>query len=181
MGKESSDFIIISVTKLRILGITPNQFVLLVKVARGLKDPSQEDHKDIEALILKGYLIENSHELKLTEKVRAFDLDLEQAWTEFKNTYPSRTPDNSRNLRSGLSVAKDKYCKYLRSNTAIHEDIIKSLQREIQHRKQTNTLKFMPAVSTYVNQKLWEDYLDSDEQLDTSTNLVGSLIIDTDD
>lgn len=161
----------LSIPKLKALSLTPDEFVYLwclsinkVTIIQDLLTPSEISQIE-DNLINKEYAVDTNGVITITAKSNnIINLDGEKAWEEFKSTYPSRSPIHKRNLRSGLAKAREKYKNIIRNDSLLHEQILEALKRDIKSRQlQVNGLEYMPAISTYVNQKLWEDYLDESE------------------
>jgi hypothetical protein len=80
-----------------------------------------------------------------------------ELWEEFIKIYPSKTP-NGRRLYTNLEKTAKKYESIVKNNRILHEKILILLNKDLKDRRSTNSLNYLPQISKYVNQKLWEAY-----------------------
>lgn len=126
--------------------------------------------KDID----EGYVLNNIIPIKDISSINNFSIgedfiknsentnnELEANWKEFIELYPKSI--NGRPLHNTKEKNKLKYFRYLKSGI-LQTDIIKGLTAEITARKNAQLRKqFFPEwqlLSTYINNKSWEQYLD---------------------
>ena len=126
--------------------------------------------KDID----EGYLLNNIIPIKDISSINGFNIgedfvknsentnnELESNWKEFIELYPKSV--NGRPLHNTKEKNKLKYFRYLKSGVQ-HSDVIKGLTAELTARKNAQLRKqFFPEwqlLSTYVNNKSWEQFLD---------------------
>lgn len=98
--------------------------------------------------------------------------ELETKWKEFVELYPKSV--NGRPLHNTKEKNRLKYFRYLKSGIK-HEDIMKGLNAELEARKNANVRKqFFPEwqlMSTYVNQKSWEQFVELYDQITENKTL----------
>ena len=98
--------------------------------------------------------------------------ELEEKWREFINLYPKSV--NGRPLHNTKEKNRLKYFRYLKTGLS-HEDVIKGLTSEIEARKNAKIRnQFFPEwqlLSTYVNNKSWEQFVELSEQINENKNL----------
>ena len=126
--------------------------------------------KDID----EGYILNNIVPIKDISSINGFNIgedfvknsenannELESNWKEFIELYPKSV--NGRPLHNTKEKNKLKYFRYLKSGVQ-HSDVIKGLNAELTARKNAQLRKqFFPEwqlLSTYVNNKSWEQFLD---------------------
>lgn len=84
---------------------------------------------------------------------------------ELKNTYPKQTPAKKRRLQSDPDKWKSNYLKIIKGKPELHEIIIKCIKAEAKHRRATGSEEFWPLLTTYINNRRWEDYEDAIDDL----------------
>lgn len=84
---------------------------------------------------------------------------------DLKNTYPTKTPAKKRRLQSDPDKWKPKYLSIIKGKPELHELIIKCIKAEAKHRRSTGSEEFWPLLTTYINNKRWEDYEDEAENI----------------
>jgi len=98
--------------------------------------------------------------------------ELETKWKEFVELYPKSV--NGRPLHNTKEKNRLKYFRYLKSGIK-HEDVMKGLNAELEARKNANVRKqFFPEwqlMSTYVNQKSWEQFVELYDQITENKTL----------
>ena len=91
---------------------------------------------------------------------------------EFVELYPKSV--NGRPLHNTKEKNRLKYFRYLKSGIK-HEDVMKGLNAELEARKNANVRKqFFPEwqlMSTYVNQKSWEQFVELYDQITENKTL----------
>lgn len=116
-------------------------------------------------LVDKGYLLKTRDaptfdDLYATELVNGL-LNVatpDSMFDELIATYPSKTP-NGRRLHGSKTLNKDKYIKAIKKNLDLHNLIIKAVKYELDERIANNSLEFLLMLSTYINQRRWEEYM----------------------
>lgn len=104
----------------------------------------------------RGSLYTNFRTTKLFKNL--FDKDVESAIEDLKETYPKQTPAKKRRLQSDQHKWGPKYQAMVKNKPELHQFILKCIKAEIKHRKSTNSEEFWPLLTTYINNKRWEDY-----------------------
>jgi len=93
----------------------------------------------------------------------------EDIWKEFIDNYPKKS-STGRPLHNDRATAKKKYLNYIKRNIINHDDVIRAINSEIIIRKKHLLRKeFIPEwklLTTYVNQKGWEQYLAIENETD---------------
>lgn len=127
--------------------------------------PTTIDINTANRLVDKGYLIKTREvptfdDLYATELVNGL-LNVatpEAMFDELLAIYPSKTP-NGRRLHGAKELNKVKYIKTIKKNLDLHKLILKAVEYELAERAANNSLDFLLMLSTYINQKRWEEYL----------------------
>lgn len=106
------------------------------------------------------------------QKIEFSKNDYEKKWSEFISLYPKEV--NGRPLHNLKEKNKLKYFKYLNSGIK-HEDVIQGLNYEILVRKTAKARnQFFPEwklLSTYINNKSWEQFLELSVELKQNENI----------
>lgn len=89
---------------------------------------------------------------------KLFYREVEDAVKELEETYPKVTPAKKRRLQSDKAKWSANYLKIVKSKPDLHRFILKCIEVEKKHRKSTNVEEFWPLLTTYVNNRRWEDY-----------------------
>jgi hypothetical protein len=115
--------------------------------------------KDIESLKENGFLNDND---ELTQFGRNFiSNDYEALFEELLETYPKK--EGLRRLHNSKDKCKRKYISYLNKGLD-HTEVIKGIQKEKEVRHHAAlTGQWLPGwkmLSTYINNKGWEEYLE---------------------
>lgn len=103
--------------------------------------------------------------LKLTNKGKKYitneDLDHPKFFKELKLTYPSKVKvgKSYRRLHQDLESCERKY-KNLITSEEMHRNILKCVELYIKELKDTNRLEYIQMMSTWINQKNYEVYLE---------------------
>jgi hypothetical protein len=58
---------------------------------------------------------------------------------------------------------------------AVHRQAVEALKNELEIRKQSNNLFFMQMLSTWVNQRTWEKYIDIKPDVTATTRVTRQL------
>jgi hypothetical protein len=87
------------------------------------------------------------------------DLDNSAPFEELRSNYPKSTP-SGRRLHSNLAAAKKKYLDFLKGNLELHKDVLQCIRLEVKGRLSNKSLDYMQNLSTYINQKSWEAYME---------------------
>jgi hypothetical protein len=159
----------VDLDKLFKYGLSPSEYILIQLIRLGQLDDSRFNYeKPLKRLQDKGYInsqkeltVKVPEELVGTKKKE----DLEPFWEQFKMMYPKK--DGPRRLHDSPSKCKEKYIRILRRDSSLHKQIIKGLKTENEVRadadKRNEFFQAPKLMTTYINQKAWEGYLDIDE------------------
>lgn len=162
------------------IGLTINQYFFLWMIDNGdvslyrlylEQFPSPVNKLDLETLINKDlidlknktregilYTFEN---IKTTNHYKElFEKKINNAIEELQLTYPKKTPFKKRRLQSDPDKWRPKYLSIIKGKPELHQTILQCIQAESVHRKKTNSEEFWPLLTTYINNKRWEDYED---------------------
>ena len=171
----------ISTETLKILGISADDYLYLFLLQHKAYDVLNALHLkvDAESLQTNGYL-------KLGESVKdhvvreKFSSPLSspflQLWSELLSHFPLRV--ESRVLRANDPMAKAnekarlKYEKYVKGDLGKHKEVIKALKTEVELRRNTDQLKYMQQLVTWVNNHTWEKYINIDESKPSSASRI---------
>lgn len=178
MNKNDNKNIIFEVNLNSLLeaGISINQFFFLQLSNNGdismykyylEQFPQPINKADVETLIEKGLLytkdgtdrftFENLTTTSLYKKL--FSINNDNVIEELMEAYPKKTP-LGRRLQSDGPKWKPKYLSIVKSKPGLHEIILKCIAAEEQQRKKAGQLEFWPLMTTYVNNRRWEDFED---------------------
>lgn len=158
-------------------GITINQYFFLQLSDSNSVDlyryyveqfPQPVNREDIVFLIEKGLLTTKDKTSRFTfENLtttalfrQLFIKKVESAIEELENTYPKKTPAKKRRLQSDGDKWKPKYLSIVKGKPELHNTILNCIKAEIKHRRATGSEEFWPLLTTYINNRRWEDYLD---------------------
>lgn len=162
--------------------ITANQFLVLSLVLAEkqsiLKDyyltneiNVEQITQDIKTLHDKGFIegyvagtYDFSH-LKPTNYIKGLFIN-DDIFKEFLFTFPlkvTRTDGTVDYLRTDQSKARMLYLAYTKGKKSIHDHILKCLKYEIKYREETNNMKFMKRMTSWLSAKEWES---SEDQID---------------
>lgn len=161
-------------------GLTINQYFFLQLSDKNNVDlyrfyieqfPQPVNKADIIYLIEKGLLVTKDGSARFTfENLRTtllyrdlFEKKVPNAIAELEEVYPKKTP-SGRRLHSDAAKWKPKYLSIVKGKPDLHEVIIKCIKAEAQHRKKNSNEEFWPLLTTYVNNRRWEDYEDEIEE-----------------
>lgn len=132
---------------------------------KGLIDLLKRDKAEsISKNRFKNYGLSNMYPTKLFYDLFEKPITV-HAIEELKNTYPTKTPAKKRRLQSDPDKWKPKYLNIIKGKPELHELIIKCIKAEAKHRRSTGSEEFWPLLTTYINNKRWEDYEDEAENL----------------
>lgn len=168
--------------------LTANEFLLMSLILADkqtiLRDyylvngiPTDTISADIKSLhskgLLEGYVAgayDFSH-LKPTLYLKTL-VNSDDLFKEFLNTFPLkviRTDGTVDYLRTDQSKARMLYLAATRGKKSIHDHILKCLKYEINYREQTNSLKFMKRMTTWLSTSEWEAFEDQIDDLSNTT------------
>lgn len=127
------------------------------------------DKSVFDKLSERGYIepIEGSitfDKLKLTDKGKKYitneDLDHSKFFQELKAAYPSKVKvgRSYRRLHQDLESCERKY-KNLITSEEMHNNILKCIELYVKELKDTNRLEYIQMMSTWINQKNYEVYM----------------------
>lgn len=154
--------------KLTSYGLSPNEYVVLYLLINNEEElhRSQFDYEYVLKKLRTRDIIDHKNEIlkELPDDLFGKSVEnekLEEMWIEFKETYPKK--DGTRRLHDSPSSCKKKYIRLLKSKKAIHEDVIEGLKTEMALRskaqKRDEFFQAPKLMSTYINNKSWEGYL----------------------
>jgi len=162
--------IAINIESLYEYGLSANEYIVLFLIKNNkLNDTKFNYDKALEKLKEKQYIDSNGNlTIKIPDELfgdnKVEDLDI--YWEQFKDMYPKK--DGPRRLHDSPSPCKAKYLRLLKKDLKVHEKVLKGLQSEIDLRSIASKRDdFFPApklMSTYINNKSWEGYLDVEEE-----------------
>ena len=161
-------------------GLTINQFFFLQLSDKNGVDlyrfyleqfPQPISKADVIYLIEKGLLVTKDGSSRYTfENLRTtklfrdlFEKKVPNAIADLEETYPKKTP-SGRRLHSDGAKWKPKYLSIVKGKPELHENILKCIKAEAQHRKKNGNEEFWPLLTTYVNNRRLEDYEDEIEE-----------------
>lgn len=159
-------------------GITVNQYFIMQLIHNKKKElfrqymeifhKSPVDVNDLKYLVSKEFLImkdingkytfENLMVTKLFTNLAFINVD--DAIEELENTYPKKTPITGRRLHADKDKWSKKYLSIIKKDRTLHDKIILCIKAELQHRQKTDGQEYWALLSTYINNKRWEQYLD---------------------
>lgn len=120
----------------------------------------------LDSLQGKGFVKQAEQGWELRNKaIELFETrDIDAAWFEFKSVYPIKV--GLRRLHDQQDKCKYKYQLIIKNKPELHDNIIKSLSKEMELRRQAGMArKFFPEpkiMSAYINQRAWETYFDTE-------------------
>ena len=117
---------------------------------------------------------------------RAAQIDYAEMFNEWWKSFPANDSfsykgnnyGGSRALRTSKDKCKEKYISILKSGIYTHSQMLNALQVEIAQKKEKtfqtgkNALTYMPASMTYLNQQVYEGFIDSTMTQEKETQLV---------
>lgn len=180
------------------LDITPSQYALAYAIYRRdrklyeyirVKLSSKAFTANLEALVSARLIHDGSPEGEQVFEdmsirhgfIESLEIPEDQAWNEFVLTYPRK--EGTRPLHNNREDCKKKYMKLVSNNPVLHRDILRAVENEVVDRKMASYRReFRPAwklMSTYINQRGWEMYLDKDNNKEESEDTNGSRITRT--
>tara|TARA_R110002020_G_scaffold85441_2_gene210902 strand:+ start:510 stop:1022 length:513 start_codon:yes stop_codon:yes gene_type:complete len=153
---------------LNLIDLSPTQYIILHFIAhnKNLNDIVFYKH-DINMLVERGLLESRGGILFLTVDSSSLfsEVNYEESWNELRRTYPKKS--GIRRLQNSLEKTKRRYLSMLKRGEAIHSEVIKAINIEkIERENALITRTWMAdwkALSTYVNNKEWETFLEEDE------------------
>jgi hypothetical protein len=113
---------------------------------------------------LAKYLVSsNPITVNKAEIAKLFQLSETYFW-EFYSTYPIKVPNGKggsrvlRTERSETKLAEDMKVKYERiiKTLEAHKYVMRCLHADLDARKRSNTLQYLPAIEAYINGRDWE-------------------------
>lgn len=165
--------ITINTEQLFAYGINPSEYVVLCLIYNNeLDDVKFNIDKPLKRLKEKGFINENNEitvkniNKLLDKEFKGNKEDLNIYWEEFKSLYPKK--DGKRRLHDSPTPCEKKYIKLLKKDLNTHKDVLKGLKEEMRLREEAEKRnEFFQApklMSTYINQRAWEAYLENDEE-----------------
>jgi hypothetical protein len=167
----------INLIQLLKLNLTINEYLTLLKlrlIGDEISLPFSSSEIVIKSLISKGYLLERSDTITLSDKSEKIFKNVEfvvseKDFEDFYNMYPPKTLGGRRlrssaRLGSGVptrdfSICYKKYKSTVR-DIDTHSSIIEATKNMLYDYKRRGSMEFLQNMETYINQKTWEKYLD---------------------
>lgn len=84
----------------------------------------------------------------------------EEAWEEFRQTYPKKV--GGRRFHDNVKGNKLKYINIVATKPTMHEQVMNGLKLELKERKRNDSMSYLTAMSTYINQQRWLTYQDEE-------------------
>lgn len=179
----------ISTETLKEFGISANDFLYLYLVSNKYYEVIVELNLNVELeeLQTKGLIkIGESLESHIVRDkfVNHNRIPDDQMWAELLSYFPLKVTGNNREVRVLRSKdadslnnapAKKKYIAHIKGNVAVHRQAVEALKNELEIRKQSNNLFFMQMLSTWVNQRTWEKYIDIKPDVTATTRVTRQL------
>jgi hypothetical protein len=97
--------------------------------------------------------------------------EVDTKFNEFWELYPSKVPDGAGGIRilhaenngsNDYRICKQKYLKIIKNKPGLHDKIIQALKTQLKVTK--NRLQYMNGAEVYINQRIWEKYLNLETQ-----------------
>ena len=154
--------------KAKLLNFYNEQFNALIRPKdvdflfdKGLLEILKQDKNDnpLSTNYFKNYSLSNMFPTKLYYNLFEKKIS-DTAIEELKNTYPTKTPAKKRRLQTDPDKWKTTYLKIIKGKPELHETIIKCIQAEAKLRRSTGSEEFWPMLTTYLNNRRWEDFED---------------------
>ena len=87
-------------------------------------------------------------------------------WNEFFANFPvkvpGRNPGTYRYVRMDNDKVRKKYTSIVKGNIAVHKRILEGLNKELEVRKVANSMQYMNNLETWLNNRVWEMYLNDE-------------------
>lgn len=169
----------INLIQLLKLNLSVNEYLTLVKLKllnEDIKLQFSTTEAHITSLVEKGFLEIVGENIQFSDKgLKVFKQAgvaiSEEDFKKFYELYPMRTPGGRRLRASSNGVSgrmpKDYevcYRKYSNQVKSLeqHDEVMKATQMMIYDYKRRGASEFMQNLETYLNQRSWEKYIDSD-------------------
>lgn len=173
----------VSLETLKKIGITANQYLLGMLIHKELYGQLQEYYnntnvqddiirdlnklKELGYLTWSGELSKDFQNVKITPSyIVAFSVG--DVFTELYNAYPTKVirPNGKEYLlRTEKSQAKMLYTFIAGGNRSKHEHIMRCLQAEVEHRRNTNTMMYMKSLYNWLSNREWKSFEDKLDEL----------------
>jgi hypothetical protein len=134
----------------------------------------EEYKKDVNYLVANEFLVctdtvdYSLESLLVTSKWNTLEnADSNYIWNEFISVYPTVTPNNRR-LKVDITQNKKRYLKQIQNSISMHQIVMQALKDEIKDRTINNSMNYFPMLTTYINQKRWESYINSNDDRNSS-------------
>lgn len=163
-------------------GISVNQYFMLQLIKNKQAELFMEyrtqfanpvSKEDLQLLIKNGFLGMRDSSKKFTfenlyvtdDFLNLSEIKVDDALAELREVYPKFTPEKKRRLQADSHKWGPKYLSIIKRDRSLHDKIIKCIKAELKHRKSTNSEEFWALLTTYVNNKRWEVYMDGLDEL----------------
>ena len=178
----------ISIKSLKDFGITADEYVYLSLLHSG----SHNVIEDLE-LVVRLEVLQTKGLVKLGEEIKDHIVrakfsapnatPFDQMWSDLLSHFPLKVNANGgiRPLRakdpnaSTNQRARKQYKKYINGSVVKHNEVVRCLQVELDHRRKANNLGYMQMLSTCMNQHSWEKYQDLTETSDNERRITREL------
>lgn len=165
--------------------LTPNKYYFLLSIKnKNYEEALKQDWITSDnrfELVQAGYLLdprkydmiipeERIITLQISQKfLDLIKIDTNQLYAEFCATFPIKVPGRSlgsyRYLHIKGEAIEKKYNSIVAGSLEKHKQIIQGLQKELEVRKQGNSLQFMNNMETWLNRRVWETYLEKEKEV----------------
>lgn len=162
----------IDLERLKDIKLTSDEYLYLFCIYYNINHYSFEVNLDnLESYLKEGVLTDAGKKLFEEETP-------ESKFNELFYTYRYKTGPKGRVLRPANIDSKEgktlgiKYKNRIKNEPGLHEKIMSALKKEIQQREDTGKMEFMPMMSTWMHQELWDRYMgddDYDEPIERTT------------
>jgi hypothetical protein len=147
-----------------------NEYLTLLKIQHNLEGspfPFVEDERFIPSLIEKQFIQKSEDGYILGEKgIKLFEG--EDLFEEFYKTFPHKVetefgfrPLSTLDPQSESAKAtRAIWLRKTKNKAELQRRIITNLKRELEHRKRTNSLKYLQNIDTWIRDSTWEKWED---------------------
>lgn len=158
--------------------LSPNQYFYLVALYTKIR-PNYKIHPDeVRELFERSFLVKGELGGKSLSRMAkgifaTNDNELVDLFENIWNLYPRKTPNGRSlrpaNFRTQIGRVAFKKMKKQLVDYNNYENIVKALKTEIARRSKTRGLNYMQHISTWINQRTWESYVDEEESDEDSS------------
>jgi len=122
----------------------------------------------LDNLIRDGFIVQltpgdfTMNSLKVTDRFQAIsEINEEKAIQELKDAYPKRTISGKRvGLQADPFKWQTKYLAIIKKDKDLHEKVLECIELEKKHRAKNGQDDYWALLTTYVNNKRWEVYME---------------------